>query len=124
MKVHLHQIPAEGLHVEGEESSKALDLHDLQAASIQPVSDIRYDATLDIRGLAGLWSSDNVIKVSGQTLSTPQNLVRNIAHEQAHAYDHATNANLAAANHTSGNVDDGIYRIGFSVRDGVFGATR
>ena len=59
MKIHLNQIPAEGLHVEGKESSKALDLHDLHAASIQPVSDIRY--ALDI-GLSegGLFATGTV----------------------------------------------------------------
>ena len=39
MKIHLQQIPDEGLHVEGTEPSKILDLHD---RSVQPVSDIRY----------------------------------------------------------------------------------
>ena len=43
MKVHLHQIPADGHHLEGTESSKILDLHE---HGIQPVSDIRY--ALDI----------------------------------------------------------------------------
>jgi len=103
------------------EVAKAISRLQGQAFGFTPVTDIRYDATLDARGLAGLWSSDNVIKVSGQTLSSPQNLVRNIAHEQAHAYDHATNSNLAAHNHNSGNVDDAVYRIGYAVRDGVFG---
>jgi hypothetical protein len=39
MKVHIHQIPPEGLHLEGEESSRILDLHD---ESIQPAGDIHY----------------------------------------------------------------------------------
>jgi len=39
MKVHLNQIPDEGLHVEGAESSSILDLHD---ESVQSVSDVRY----------------------------------------------------------------------------------
>jgi uncharacterized metal-binding protein YceD (DUF177 family) len=39
MKIHLNQIPSEGLHVEGTEPGKVLDLHE---RSIQPVSDIRY----------------------------------------------------------------------------------
>jgi uncharacterized metal-binding protein YceD (DUF177 family) len=39
MKVHIHQIPAEGLHLEGEESSRMLDLHD---DSIHPAGDIHY----------------------------------------------------------------------------------
>ena len=39
MKVHLNQIPDEGLHVEGVESSKILDLHE---PAVRPVSDVRY----------------------------------------------------------------------------------
>ena len=39
MKIHLNQIPLEGLHVEGTESSKILDLHE---EGIHPISDIRY----------------------------------------------------------------------------------
>ena len=39
MKVHLNQIPNEGLHVEGTESSTMLDL---KAPDIQPVSDVQY----------------------------------------------------------------------------------
>ena len=39
MKLHLHQIPADGLHFEGAESSKILDLHE---PGIRPLSDIRY----------------------------------------------------------------------------------
>src|SRR5207302_5797597 len=47
MKVHLHQIPHEGLHVEGADPSSILELHEDQA---RPVSDISY--ALDI-GLSG-----------------------------------------------------------------------
>ena len=47
MKVHLNQIPIEGRHVEGTESSKILDLHE---ASIQPLGDVQY--ALDV-GLSG-----------------------------------------------------------------------
>ena len=43
MKVHLNQVPNDGLHLEGEESSALLDLHDPGAL---PVSPIRY--ALDI----------------------------------------------------------------------------
>jgi uncharacterized metal-binding protein YceD (DUF177 family) len=39
MKVHLNQIPIEGRHVEGTESSKILDLHE---PTIQPLSDVQY----------------------------------------------------------------------------------
>ena len=39
MKIHLNQIPLEGLHVEGTEPKAILDLKDSLA---QPVSDVRY----------------------------------------------------------------------------------
>ena len=39
MKVHINQIPPEGLHVEGTESSRILDLRDPLA---QPAGDIHY----------------------------------------------------------------------------------
>jgi len=39
MKVHLRQIPAEGLHLEGKESSKILELHE---AAIQPLGEVEY----------------------------------------------------------------------------------
>jgi uncharacterized metal-binding protein YceD (DUF177 family) len=39
MKIHLNQIPSEGMHVEGTEPSKILELHE---RSVQPVSDIEY----------------------------------------------------------------------------------
>ena len=43
MKVHLNQIPVEGLHKEGTDDRKLLDLHE---ADLRPVSDIEY--SLDI----------------------------------------------------------------------------
>jgi uncharacterized metal-binding protein YceD (DUF177 family) len=39
MKIHLKQIPADGLHMEGSEPSTILDLHD---RGVQPVGDVRY----------------------------------------------------------------------------------
>jgi len=56
MKVHLNQIPTEGLHVEGADSSKILDLHE---ADIQPVSDVQY--ALDV-GLSegGLFATGQI----------------------------------------------------------------
>jgi uncharacterized metal-binding protein YceD (DUF177 family) len=56
MKVHLNQIPVEGLHVEGTESSKILDL---QAEDIKVLSDIAY--ALDV-GLSdgGLFATGQV----------------------------------------------------------------
>jgi uncharacterized metal-binding protein YceD (DUF177 family) len=43
MKIHLNQIPSEGLHIEGTEPSQILDLED---RSIHPVGDIQY--SLDV----------------------------------------------------------------------------
>ena len=43
MKVHLNQIPTEGLHVEGEDPNSILDLHD---PLVTPVSPVRY--SLDV----------------------------------------------------------------------------
>ena len=56
MKVHIQQIPPEGLHIEGTESSKLLDLRDPLA---QPVGDIHY--ALDV-GLSdgGLFATGRV----------------------------------------------------------------
>lgn len=56
MKVHLKQIPPEGLHVEGEDPKSILDLHE---NLIRPASDVRY--TLDI-GLSdgGLFATGQV----------------------------------------------------------------
>ena len=50
MKVHLNQIPTEGLHLEGSATSALLDIHE---NGIQPVSDIRYalDVGLSADGL-------------------------------------------------------------------------
>ena len=45
MKIHLNQIPHDGLHVEGTEPSKVLDLHE---RSIQPVSDIQYSLDMGL----------------------------------------------------------------------------
>jgi uncharacterized metal-binding protein YceD (DUF177 family) len=56
MKVHLNQIPSEGLHLEGSESSKILDLQD---ESIHPLGDVQY--SLDV-GLSegGLFATGEV----------------------------------------------------------------
>jgi uncharacterized metal-binding protein YceD (DUF177 family) len=56
MKVHLNQIPIDGSHVEGTESSKILDLKE---PDIQPVSDVLY--SLDV-GLSdgGLFATGEV----------------------------------------------------------------
>jgi uncharacterized metal-binding protein YceD (DUF177 family) len=43
MKIHLRQIPAEGLHIEGTDPRSILDLLD---RAVQPVSDVEY--SLDI----------------------------------------------------------------------------
>ena len=47
MKVHVSQIPVEGLHLEGEESASILDLHD---ASIKPAGPIRYGIDVGLSG--------------------------------------------------------------------------
>jgi uncharacterized metal-binding protein YceD (DUF177 family) len=56
MKIHLKQIPVEGLHLEGTDPSKMLDL---QERSVQPVSDVQY--SLDV-GLSdgGLFATGQV----------------------------------------------------------------
>jgi uncharacterized metal-binding protein YceD (DUF177 family) len=56
MKVHLNQIPVEGLHIEGEDPAKILDLQD---PNVRPVSDVRY--SLDV-GLSegGLFATGEV----------------------------------------------------------------
>jgi uncharacterized metal-binding protein YceD (DUF177 family) len=56
MKVHVHQIPPEGLHISGTESAKVLDLKDPLA---QPAGDIHYD--LDV-GLSegGLFATGHI----------------------------------------------------------------
>ena len=56
MKVHLRQIPDQGLHLEGTEPSAILDLHD---PGTQPAGDIRY--SLDV-GLSdgGLFATGTV----------------------------------------------------------------
>ena len=56
MKIHLNQIPTEGLHVEGTEANTLLDLKD---AGIHPLSDVHY--ALDV-GLSegGLFATGQV----------------------------------------------------------------
>ena len=56
MKIHLHQIPAEGLHLESTESSRLLDLHE---AGIQPVGDIRYSLHVGLSD-GGLFATGTV----------------------------------------------------------------
>jgi uncharacterized metal-binding protein YceD (DUF177 family) len=60
MKVHLNQIPVEGLHIEGEDPAKILDLQEPKARPfIQPLSGVRY--ALDV-GLSdgGLFATGEV----------------------------------------------------------------
>ena len=56
MKVHINQIPTEGLHLEGTESAKLLDLRE---DAVRPASDIRY--SLDV-GLSdgGLFATGQI----------------------------------------------------------------
>jgi uncharacterized protein len=56
MKVHILQIPPEGKHVEGEETSAILDLHD---PTVQPVSPVRYSLTVGLSG-GGLFATGEV----------------------------------------------------------------
>jgi uncharacterized metal-binding protein YceD (DUF177 family) len=56
MKVHIHQIPAEGLHVEGTESSQMLDLKE---PDIQPVSDVQYALDVGISD-GGLFATGEI----------------------------------------------------------------
>jgi len=59
MKVHLKQIPAEGLHLEGTEEREILQLEDTQIKSIEPVS-YSLDVGLSGSGLFAtgkLWTS-------------------------------------------------------------------
>ena len=56
MKIHLNQIPIEGLHVEGTEPAKILDVHE---PGVRTLSDVRY--ALDV-GLSegGLFATGEV----------------------------------------------------------------
>ena len=56
MKVHLNQIPTEGLHLEGTEKSALLDLHE---AGVQPASDIRYALDVGVSD-GGLFATGSV----------------------------------------------------------------
>jgi uncharacterized metal-binding protein YceD (DUF177 family) len=56
MKVHINQIPAEGKHYEGEESSKMLDLHE---QNLQAVSPVRYALDVGLSG-GGLFATGRV----------------------------------------------------------------
>jgi len=52
MKVHLRQIPSEGLHLEGEETGNILDLSDEQY--VRPLGPLRYALDLGLSE-GGLW---------------------------------------------------------------------
>jgi uncharacterized metal-binding protein YceD (DUF177 family) len=56
MKVHLNQIPVEGLHIEGTEGNQILDLHD---ESIHPVGDVRYAIDVGVSD-GGLFATGTV----------------------------------------------------------------
>lgn len=56
MKIHLHQISEEGLHVEGQESSKILDLHE---TTIQPLGDVEYALEVGLSG-SGLFATGQI----------------------------------------------------------------
>jgi len=56
MKVHLNQIPHDGLHLEGNESSGMLDLKD---PDIKPVSDVQYSLEVGLSD-GGLFATGQV----------------------------------------------------------------
>ena len=58
MKVHLKQIPAEGLHLEGEENCP---IPDLEAEGIRCAAPLRYDLDLGISGGA-LWANGSLVQ--------------------------------------------------------------
>ncbi len=47
MKIHIHQIPAEGLHLEGQEENDILDLRD---PNILPLENVHYSLDLGLSG--------------------------------------------------------------------------
>jgi uncharacterized metal-binding protein YceD (DUF177 family) len=56
MKVHIHQIPAEGKHYEGEDANSMLDLHD---EDVKPISPVRYALDVGLSG-GGLFATGRV----------------------------------------------------------------
>ncbi len=56
MKIHIQQIPTEGKHIEGEEPSALLDLHE---ALVKPISPVRYDLDVGLSG-GGLFATGAV----------------------------------------------------------------
>src|SRR6516162_4941215 len=56
MKVHVKQIPAQGLHLEGEEDSP---IQELESEGIRCVGRLRYDLDLGVAGGA-LWANGSL----------------------------------------------------------------
>ena len=56
MKIHLNQIPADGLHIEGAESNAMLDLREV---AVRPVSDVRYALDVGVSD-GGLFATGTV----------------------------------------------------------------
>src|SRR5947208_2507818 len=56
MKVHLKQIPAQGLHLEGEEDCP---IQELESEGIRCVGRLHYDLDLGVAGLA-LWANGSL----------------------------------------------------------------
>src|SRR5258708_15036567 len=56
MKVHLKQIPAEGLHLEGEENCP---IHELESEGIRCAGPVRYDIDLGVSSGA-LWANGSL----------------------------------------------------------------
>src|SRR5713101_9216183 len=56
MKVHLKQIPAQGLHLEGEENCP---IHELESEGIRCAGPVRYDIDLGVAS-GGLWANGSL----------------------------------------------------------------
>jgi len=56
MKVHLKQIPAQGLHLEGEEDCP---IHELESEGIRCAGPVRYDIDLGVAS-GGLWANGSL----------------------------------------------------------------
>lgn len=56
MKVHLKQIPTQGLHLEGEEECP---IHDLESEGIRCAGRLHYDVDVGVAG-SGLWANGSL----------------------------------------------------------------
>lgn len=58
MKVHLKQIPTQGLHLEGEEECP---IHELESEGIRCAGRLHYDIDLGVAG-GGLWANGSLLQ--------------------------------------------------------------